>query len=94
MKNSIISISKLAKMINVHKLTLRSWLCHYTLGKYVEEMWNERGQQKELAFKFNEASVKAFRKYLNSKKRKYLVYFDARFPDFEKKFAETSSKNI
>ena len=62
-------------MINVHRSTLETWLCHYTLGKYLIESTNEAGD-KLLLFRFNKSSIFALRNYLLIKKRKYLRYFD------------------
>ena len=73
---NLIPVSSLAKMINIHRATMGTWLCHYTLGKYLIESTTEAGD-KLLLFKFNKSSILALRNYLQTKKRKYLRDFDA-----------------
>ncbi|MBR6099203.1 hypothetical protein IKP85_05590 [bacterium] len=75
-KTKAIPVRILADIIDVHKNTLNSWLCHYSLTKYFFTIYTNKGC--ENMFVINKDSVNALRKYLSVKKRKYLAYFDAR----------------
>ena len=77
-QRNLISVNELAKMINVHKLTLETWLCHYTLGKYTEN-------NTEPLYQWNNLSIEALRRYLKIKGRNYLSYFDKKYAQMKRK---------
>ena len=75
-----ISVDSLAKIIKVHKTTLLSWLCHYSLSPYV---YNDIDNKNKITTMFNlhKRSISTLRKYLTKKNKKYLCYFDTNFKD-------------
>lgn len=82
-RNSAISVRKLAKIIDVHKSTLSSWMCHYSLSKYYFQTYNDNGYVESM-FTLNNNSITALRKYLSKKRIKYLTYFNARIDTIKK----------
>lgn len=70
-----ISVKELSKILKIHFTTLNSWLCHFSLNKYVFENLSSKGKL-EQSYKLNKASVSALRKYLKSKRKVNLDKFD------------------
>ena len=81
-KTSAIPVKKLADILDIHKSTLKSWLCHYSLSKYYFQTLTERGGVENM-FTLNKASITALRRYLSHKRIKYLAYLDARMDKIE-----------
>ena len=75
-KINAIPVNELADILNMHKSTLKSWLCHYSLTKYYFQMLTEKGGVENM-FTINKSSIAALRKYLSHKRIKYLTYLDA-----------------
>jgi len=81
MKNKIgISIDKLSKIINVHKKTLTSWLCHYSLSPFV---YNDidKNNKTTMMFNLNKRSLGYLKSYLKKKNKKYLQYLQTLIKD-------------
>ena len=79
-----IPVRILADIIDVHKNTLTSWLCHYSLTRYFFSIYTNKGY--ENMFLISKDSIGALRKYLSGKRKKYLAYLDARM-DLINKFS-------
>lgn len=77
-QKNLISVDELAKMINVHKVTIETWLCHYTLGKYTED-------NTKSFYQWNSLSIDALRRYLKIKGRNYLASFDKKYAQMKRK---------
>ncbi len=76
-KKVVIGLHELADSLEIRIETLRSWLGHYTLGKYVEKNFLGKAHP-EKTFVLNDESIRAMRRYLFRKRKKYLNYFEKR----------------
>ena len=76
-KNTI-SVAQLAKLINVHRTTLLSWLCHYSLNKYVHQDIDTQNKL-DFIFVISKRSIKALKLYLSKKNKKYLSHFNTNY---------------
>jgi hypothetical protein len=70
-----ISVKELSKILKIHFTTLNSWLCHFSLSKYVFENLSSKGKL-EQSYKLTKSSVLALRKYLKNKRKVNLEVFD------------------
>ena len=70
-----IPIKELANTLKIHYNTLRSWLGHYSLAKYVTEMLNDAGKL-ERYFRMSKTSTGILRRYLVKKNKINLADFD------------------
>ncbi len=81
-KINAIPVKKLADILDMHKSTLKSWLCHYSLSKYYFQTLTEKGGTENM-YTINKASIAALRKYLSHKRIKYLVYLDTHIEELK-----------
>ena len=75
-KINYIAVQELSKIINIHVKTLNSWLCHYSLTRFVKFKCRTDGKS-EYEFAITKASLKALRRYLAKKKRPLLDSFNS-----------------
>ena len=77
-KSKGITLSELAKYINIHKATLSAWLCHYSLSKYV---YTDILSNNVICSKFvvTKQYICALKKYLANKNKKYLKFFNENY---------------
>lgn len=85
MKNKprAIPVKELAKIIDVHKSTIFSWLCHYSLAKYNYQVYTTKGTVENM-FKLNRDSLLALKKYLSKKRIKYLTFLELNMDKIKK----------
>ena len=74
-KISYISLNELSKIIKIHVKTLKAWLCHYSLARFVRTKYRIDGKF-EYEFAITKASVKTLNRYLSKKKRQNLQIID------------------
>ena len=70
-KISYISVKELSRLIKIHEKTLKAWLCHYSLSRFVRCRYMPDGKL-EHEFAITKAALKALNKYLLKKNRKDL----------------------
>lgn len=75
-KKRAIPVIELAKIINVNKKTLMSWLCHYSLTKYCYHFYLENGTVINM-FTITNSSLTALKKYLSKKRIRYLDFLES-----------------
>ena len=75
-----IPIDRLSKIIRVHKKTLTSWLCHYSLNPFV---YNDidKNNKPTIMFNLNKRSLGFLKSYLKKKNKKYLQYLETLIKD-------------
>ena len=75
----VIFLECLSQKINVHRNTLRGWLCHYSLAPYLKNIPTEsNGKWKyKLGYKNNKRSMRALRAYLMKRNKDYAIRLDS-----------------